>query len=145
MSVPTIPTEARLVRLRLVVTSGPTVDSHTVFGLQEKSGAVVEGRGGPDGSRVFECEVRAVPSAGTAQPNFLGPFTHGTPKSRHLYLSHGTRESGTAWVKRIKVPLASITWAMIDQAHDGALETDVDGRAAATVRVTWRIGGNGTT
>ena len=44
------------------------------------------------------------------------------------------------WVKRIKLPLASITPGMIGAANGRAIETVVDGRSAATVQTEWRIG-----
>ncbi len=87
---------------------------------------------------MFEAEVRVAPQPGTGDPNFLGPFTHGGPTNRHLYLSQAmSGEDG--WIKRIKLPLSSISWELIDAARDGALEATVDGRLAATVPVTWRV------
>ena len=72
-----------------------------------------------------------------SDPNFLGPFTHGPPTARFLYISH-RRDGAAGWIKRIKVPLSSITWSMIEAARDGALETEVDGRSSGTVPATWR-------
>ncbi len=86
---------------------------------------------------VFECDVKASDRGDGSEPNFLGAYTHGPPTARFLYLSHGSR-SGTGWIKRIKIPLTSITWSMIEAARDGAIETDVDGRSSATVPAHWR-------
>ena len=59
-----------------------------------------------------------------------------TPGFTVGYLSHRAR-GGAGWIKRIKVPLSSITWPMIDAAQGGALETDVDGRVSGTVSAKW--------
>ena len=113
--------------------AGPGVD----FGLQDKSGHVTDGVSGPGGRMTFEASVRVAIEGGNL--NFLGPFTHGPPVNRHLYLSH-TRTGVEGWVNRIKLPLASITPEMIEAANGRAIETAVDGRSAATVRTEWRIG-----
>ena len=86
----------------------------------------------------FLGKVRAEQSGDGGKPNFLGNLTHGPRSRRHLYLSLRHSDDG-GWVKRIKLPLDSITWDMIGAAQDGVLETEVDGRAAATVRTAWRV------
>ena len=35
----------------------------------------------------FECEVRVKRNPKTERPNFLGPWVHGTPDTRFLYLN----------------------------------------------------------
>ena len=124
------------VRLRIVVTKPPTATG-TSFGIQDKSGALHPGVPGSTNTVVFECDVNASGGGDRSEPNFLGPCTHGPPTSRFLYISHGT-QGGDGWIKRIKVPLSSITWSMIDAARDGAIETEVDGRSSGTVPATWR-------
>ena len=124
--------------LRVTVEHAPAGPG-VVFGLQDKSGEVADGVSGPQGRIRFEARVRVAPSTGAGNLNFLGPYTHGPPAKRHLYLSHG-RTGGGGWVKRIKLPLASITAEMIAAASDRAIETTVDGRLAATVPVEWRVG-----
>lgn len=128
---------SRSVRLRVIVSNGPA-GAGDVFGLQDKAGSIASGAGRPDGRRVFECQVVAR-RTGAAEPNILGPFTHGTPASRHLYLSHRSAAAGLPWIKRIKVPLSSITWVVIEEAGEGVLETEVDGRRSGAVPVSWRI------
>ena len=123
-------------RLRIVVTNPPT-GTVTSFGVQDKSGAIHTGASKSKHAAAFECEVNASDGGGGSEPNFLGPFTHGPPRARFLYISHG-RPGGDGWIKRIKVPLSSITWSMIEAAADGALETEVDGRSSGTVPATWR-------
>lgn len=81
--------------------------------------------------------MRAATDGGSL--NFLGPLTHGPRGNRHLYLSHG-RSGDEGWIKRIKLPLATITPEMVAAASGRPIETVVDGRSAATVRAEWRIG-----
>ena len=122
--------------LRVAVDHAPAGPG-VAFGLQDKSGRVIDGVAGPGGQVTFEVHVRVATDGGTL--NFLGPFTHGAPASRYLYLSHA-RTGVTGWVKRIKLPLGSIAPEMIAAANGRAIETLVDGRSAATVRTEWRIG-----
>jgi hypothetical protein len=130
-------TDTSTVALRVVVEHAPS-DLGTEFGIQDTPGRIVAGVADRQGRIAFECEVRVAPRGVTGDPNFLGPLTHGSPASRHLYLSQ--KKSGAdGWIKRIKVPLAPITWDLVRAAEDGALETTVDGRSTATVAVTWRV------
>ena len=112
--------------------AGPGVS----FGLQRKGGQLADGVPGPQGRITFEAHVRVADGGGGL--NFLGPFTHGPPANRHLYLSQ-SRTGVEGWIKRIKLPLASITAEMIASANRRAIETVVDGRSAATVRTEWRL------
>ena len=129
-------TTERTILLRVAVDQAPA-GSDVVFGLQDRSGDVIGGVPGPSDRMTFEAHVRVATGGGMV--NFLGPFTHGPPASRHLYLSQG-RTGAEGWVKRIKLPLASITSEMIAAAGGRAIETVVDGRSAATVRTKWRVG-----
>jgi hypothetical protein len=125
-----------LVRVSVRVDAPPSVDG-TAFGLQDKAGSLHGGAALPDGSRLYTCDIRAVASSGGGGPNFLGPFTHGTRAARHLYLGHrGSTGGEPPWIKRIKVPLAGISWSLIERSK-GRLATRVDGRASATVHVQW--------
>jgi hypothetical protein len=123
------------VALRIVV-AHPPVAPGTRFGVQDKLGALHDAASTSADSATFEIEVTAAP--GGAGPNLLGPFAHGAPKARFLYLSHGG-DSRSPWIKRIKVPLSSITWSLIDSAAGAALETGVDGRRAGSVTAVWRV------
>ncbi|HSK93098.1 MAG TPA: DUF5990 family protein [Candidatus Angelobacter sp.] len=122
--------------LRVAVDHAPA-GRGVVFGLQDKSGRIIGGASGPGDRKTFEAHVRVASDGGTL--TFLGPFTHGPPANRHLYLSQG-RSGREGWVKRIKLPLTSITPATIAAAGGRDMETVVDGRSAATVRTEWRIG-----
>lgn len=136
---PTNPDE-RFVRLRLICLAPPPQrheNQVTVFGLQDKQRAIYPGQAQADGSVHYELEVRAKWNPKTNGPNFLGPYVHGTPKARFLYLSWGYQnEEKGGWIKRLKVHLASITWEQIEavtQMEDGLLEARVEGSGSASV------------
>ena len=95
-------TTDRTILLRVALDHAPAGRGVT-FGLQDKSGRVIGGESGPRGLMTFEAHVRVATDGRTL--NFLGPFTHGAPAGRHLYLSQG-RSGAEGWVKRIKLPLA---------------------------------------
>lgn len=126
------------VRLRVICYDPPLSQQDgrpTTFGLQDKNGALRVGVLQGNGSRVFDCEVRAKPT-GDGGVNFLGDFAHGTPAARFLYLSYGYADNtNEGWIKRIKVPLDGITWSQVERAisEGQVLEASVDGQRAAKV------------
>jgi len=65
------------------------------------------------------------------QPNFLSSFAQGPANSRFIYLDIGTfaGQTNTPWSRRLKIPLAGITWPMIEQASAASviIETRVPG------------------
>ena len=136
MATPEPMTSETTILLRVAVDHAPAGPG-VAFGIQNKSGDLIDGVPGPRGQITFEAHVRVATDGGSL--NFLGPFTHGPRANRHLYLSQRTN-GGEGWVKRIKLPLAPITPEMIAAAKGRAIETVVDGRSAATVRTEWRIG-----
>jgi hypothetical protein len=81
----------------------------------------------------FDFSVR-VGHKRNAPPSFLGPAVQGTPTARFIYVNSGTRagQVTSCWDRRAKVPLAAITWAMIDRARDtlnGRVEACIAGCA----------------
>jgi hypothetical protein len=105
------------------------------FGLQDKEQRLVPGRVREDGSAQYEFNVTV--KRQKDRPNFLGPYVQGTPDARFVYLS--MRRKGTApsvWIRRLKIPLFSITWEQIEAAvrtEGGALVARVSGTGAGTV------------
>jgi len=100
---------------------------------------------------VFEFTVR-VGRRSTGEPNFLGPFTQGPPAARFVYINSGTLagQADSCWTRRAKVPLTSISWALIDRALAGRarLEAHIQGAGrdgspvCASVRLLapgWRV------
>jgi len=86
-------------------------------------------------------------------PNLRGKSVQGPPAGRFVYVNSGTyaRQADSCWSRRAKVPLAGITWELIEEtlAKSGAvLEACIAGTAGdggpacATVRLLeggWKI------
>lgn len=138
----------QVIRLRVICRKPPSPEAHgATFGLQDNSTTaewvIHAGRTDERGDIRFECECRVRPHPRTGAPVFLGPFTHGDAATRFLYLSwrparwrpgHPTPPA-PAWLRRIKVSLASIDWKQVDAALAGS------GVLEATVMGTGRDGG----
>ncbi len=64
-------------------------------------------------------------------PDFKGPFVQGPVLGRFIYLDIGTYAGATgSWSGRLKIPLAGVTWSLIDEAivkSGSALQTTVPG------------------
>ncbi|MDX1991226.1 MAG: DUF5990 family protein [bacterium] len=131
------------ITLRMICIHPPEFDNATTyFGLQDKANDLQPGTPRADGALEFTCTLSAAQQPGSGSPNFTGSFAHGTPAERFLYLSLGTNEGGAwNWLRRIKVPLKAITWELVEAAHTRVLQTTVDGRQAATVKLPdgWEI------
>lgn len=87
-----------------------------------------------DATITFDFTVRVGTPQPDGAPNFLGPFTQGTPAERFVYVNAGTSagDPGSPWTRRAKIKLAGITPAMIEavQATPGAvLEARIAGQA----------------
>lgn len=115
---------------RIVLESPPAgVD----YGLQRGGGndyEVTQKQRSKTGDLRFEFEAR-VKEGKDGQPALLGPFVHGPPQQRFIYLDIGTYagQTDTPWSRRLKVPLSGITWDMVKRASRGGnlLETHVAG------------------
>lgn len=79
-----------------------------------------------------------VESRKTGEPSFRGPYVHGKPSDRFLYLCWG-RRTAEHWelLGRAKVSLANLGWKQLEQAWDAGKPvtlsvamTDSRGRAA---------------
>ena len=106
----------REIDLRIVLVAPPPgVD----FALQKGKGNDYEvdqtqRSGSTDLRFTFSLRVREGKDGG---PNFLGPFAQGTAEDRFVYLDIGTfaGQRDTEWSRRLKIPLRSISWELIDQ------------------------------
>ena len=81
----------------------------------------------------FDLTIR-VALGKSGPPNFLGPFAHGTPDQRFLYVCVGTLagQADSCWTRRAKVPLSLITRALFDPARgdsNARLEARISGTA----------------
>lgn len=65
----------------------------------------------------FEFRIK-VSMAANGRPNFLGPFAQGSAADRFVYLDIGTLagQKDSCWTRRLKVPLVSINWDLIEAA-----------------------------
>ena len=80
----------------------------------------------------FEFTVRVKGGRKDPAPNFLGPLVQGPPAERFIYIDIGTYagQTGTCWSRRLKVPLRTITWDMIDRVladEESLFETRLPG------------------
>jgi len=102
-------------RLRLVLTAPPPgVD----FGVQQGKGTdytTIQKQRSKVGDLTFEFVVTVKDNREDGLPNFLGPLTHGPTTGRFLYINIGESagQLDSCWNRRIKIPLAGITWEMI--------------------------------
>src|ERR671932_2203914 len=132
--------ETGTVRLRLIcVTPPPRTFENTPaeFGLQDKAQVLHPGQVQPDGSIRYDFDVQVHRSPETLAPHFRGPYVHGTPAAPFLYLGWRRSEAGQAtWIRRLKIPLSSITWEQIEAVQDrdgGVLAASVSGTGSGTV------------
>src|SRR3954466_5704339 len=71
-----------------------------------------------DGNSIsFDFTVRVRESPRGASPRFLGEFTQGPADKRFVYVNSGRRAgmSNTHWDRRAKIPLTTITPALIEK------------------------------
>lgn len=108
------------------------------FGVQDKAGALHHATARADGGMQFDLALE-VKSRGAGAPVFLGPFAHGPPDGRFLYLSW--REPRGGYAQRFKLPLGAITWRDILAAGDQPLQGDLFDRQARATSTGVNIGG----
>lgn len=120
------------IRLRIILETPPAgVD----FGLQEGKGKdyrTVQTQRSKGGDLAFECAVTVKGNGPDGGPNFLGPLTQGPPTDRFIYFDIGefAGQKDSCWNRRLKIPLAGLTWELIRQAAGNPaliLETRVPG------------------
>jgi hypothetical protein len=117
--------DTRSVRLRIVYDGTPpnTWDGGPeYFGLQDTANMLHLGKAERDGRIVFDVTLPLKPEK-TANPVFVGDFAHGGPKERFLYLSW--RNTNGAYAQRLKLPLAGITWDVIEKAKGKPITGEV--------------------
>lgn len=106
------------------------------LGIQKGKEVVDEAEA--DRPATFIAEVRVARNASTGAPNFLGPYAHGTPADRFLYLSwSGVGAEGRKMFRRAKIPLREISWDRLRNALERSGELEI------TLDMTDRDGGPG--
>ncbi len=133
----------RKLRLRLIHDGnqpGPALAEPLRFGLQDTKGHVHPGLEAPGEPLNLDFELEIT---GTTSPVFRGPFAHGTPATRFVYLSwKRVGEHVHPWGWRIKMPLGGISWDMIEaaEAPGMCLAANVIGRKPhSSQTVTWQV------
>ena len=98
--------------IRIVVESAPP---GVTFAMQCGKSELVGPVGEAGHDLTFEVRVRVAARGGGGPPNILGPYAHGPPTARFLYLNSGTLagQSGTGWTRRAKIRTAGISWELI--------------------------------
>jgi hypothetical protein len=137
---------ARAVRLVLICQDPPPpeIDGRPAeFGLQDAHRTLHPGEVLADGAQRFELQVAVKAHAATGAPDFGSPFVHGPALGRFLYL--GWRPIGDElWTRRYKIPLAAITWQLLDRAGpEGALvarASAAERAATLTLLAGWETG-----
>ena len=119
----------------------PATEGALDIGIQDKAQAVHAGRTTTDGAVYFECAVEARMDSLTKGLDFRGPFVHGTPQGRFLYLSWKRRTASAApWYWRVKIPLTGIAERDVSALKSTEiLLADITGRRPhATDPITWK-------
>jgi hypothetical protein len=119
----------------------PAAEGALDIGIQDKTQTVHAGRTAKDGAVYFDCAVEARMDTLTNGLDFRGPFVHGTPQSRFLYLSWKRRAASAApWYWRVKIPLTGITDKDVSSLKSTeVLLADITGRRPhASDLVAWR-------
>lgn len=121
----------REITLRIILEK-PTVG--TDFGIQQGSGhnyVTIQKQKSQGEDLTFVFSIKVKPQT-EELPVFLGAITQGSPKERFVYIDIG-RAAGqlnTLWSRRLKIPLKSITWELIQQletTQPAVLEVRVPG------------------
>jgi hypothetical protein len=137
--------EAREVKLRVTLVQPP---AGVMFCLQRRRAELVDAVVADGSDVTFQWTMKAEPGA-DGGVRLLGPMSQGPPGGRFIYVCIGAYagQVGTTWARRAKIPLAGITWEMVEAAGDGFLEAAYEGTdskggpACATVRFTkgWKV------
>jgi len=83
----------------------------------------------------FDFAVRVAPDKLGAKQRFLGEFTQGPAEERFVYVNSGKSagQHDTEWNRRAKIPLTTITPALIDAVRstpNTVLLIEIEGKAA---------------
>ncbi|MCF7959391.1 MAG: DUF5990 family protein [Pirellula sp.] len=108
-------TEKSLSLQIILVAPPPGVD----FGIQEGKGndyKTIAVQRSKAGNLTLECTINVKGNRSDGPPNFIGPISQGPPSGRFIYIDIGKSagQFDSCWQRRIKIPLETITWEMID-------------------------------
>lgn len=102
--------------LRIILVDPP---SGVDFGIQEGKGndyRTISVKRSKAKNLVLECTISVKGNRNDGLPNFAGPISQGPPSGRFIYIDIGKSagQFDSCWQRRIKIPLETITWDMID-------------------------------
>lgn len=121
--------QVRELVLRVRVVDPP---AGVLFCIQGKIGEFLQPTRSGKKDLVFETTVRVTDEGRVGKPRLLGRSVQGPPDARFLYIGSGALagDKDTPWQRRAKVPLTSITNALVSNAmKKGALEATIAGKA----------------
>ena len=140
------------ISLRIILVEPP---SGVDFGVQEGKGneyKTIAVQRSKAGNLTLECTINVKGSRSDGPPNFCGPISQGPPTGRFIYIDIGKSagQFDSCWQRRIKIPLETITWEMIDSVLEKPkrlLQATIPGTAkdggpsCATVKPTdgWKV------
>ena len=124
----------RALRLRLICLEPPLVEGAD-FGLQDRQRGIDQGRRQAEGPIVYEFAVTVSRQREGDALRFSGNHVHGSTAVPFVYLSlKRPGEHAEPWIRRIKVPLPSLTWAHVeDLPPDTLFVARVSGTRSGTV------------
>jgi hypothetical protein len=104
------------ISLRIILMEPP---SGVDFGVQEGKGneyKTIAVQRSKAGNLTLECTINVKGSRSDGPPNFCGPISQGPPTGRFIYIDIGKSagQFDSCWQRRIKIPLETIAWEMID-------------------------------
>lgn len=116
------------VALRITLVRPPP---NVAFAVQTGREGLLDRRISTGADLSFDVAIEAAEVGGSAR--FFGPLVQGPPNARFLYVRSGTMagQPGSFWTRRVKVPLASLSWTAVQRAvaSSARLEARIEGRA----------------
>jgi hypothetical protein len=106
-----------VIRLHCIEFPGRSFDGKPDIKVGAQKGeAVVDDVFGDAQEADFDFELRVERNSKTGRPNFLGPYAHGKPEERFLYLCWGQRLGGV-WhgFRRAKIHLRDLEWPTVER------------------------------
>lgn len=116
-NLPKVENTSQELSLRIVLVAPPAgVD----FGIQQGKGnnyTTILTQRSEKGNLSFDFKLAVKGELGKGLPNFLGPLSQGPASGRFVYMDVGNLagQADSPWQRRIKVPLAGITWELIQK------------------------------
>jgi Family of unknown function (DUF5990) len=151
-NMPKEPKSEIAVPLRIVLVDPP---SGVDFGIQEGKGndyMTISVQRSKTANLQLDCTISVKGNRADGPPNFVGPIAQGPPAGRFIYIDIGKSagQTDSCWRRRIKIPLAGITWELIDsvaEAPPRLLQATIPGTgkdggpSCATVKPTdgWQL------